>query len=50
MWCADKMPSFAKGLEGAGEVKDVVSKAIEVNSEIDANNAQREKLLAKYKK
>jgi len=49
MWCADKMPSFAKGLE-ATNPKDVVDKAMNANSEIEANNEQRQKLLALYKK
>ena len=49
MWCADKMPSFAKGIEKT-TARDVVKKAVDANSETDANDEQRTKLLAKYMK
>jgi len=51
MWCADKMPSFAAGLDASTMSKEeVVKKAMEANSETQANNEQRENLLKMYKK
>jgi hypothetical protein len=49
MWCADKMPSFAKGVEPTTP-DEVVKKAMDANSEVEATFEQRAKLLAKYKK
>merc|ERR1712070_206374 len=49
MWCADGMPSFSKGCDGA-DANEVVKKALSANSEIDATNEQRSNLLKKYKK
>jgi hypothetical protein len=43
------MPSFAKGIEKT-TARDVVKKAVDANSETDANDEQRTKLLAKYMK
>jgi len=48
MWCADKMPSFAKGISEA-DANAVVAKAMAANSEMDANNEQRSALIKKYK-
>jgi len=48
MWCADKMPSFAKGITG-DKPEDVVSQAMAANSETDATNKQRDALILQYK-
>jgi GTPase SAR1 family protein len=47
MWCADKMPSFGKGIEGA-DAKEVVEKAMASNAEVEAGNKQRDAIIAKY--
>lgn len=48
MWCADKMPSFSKGLNKTSW-EDVVNKALGGNAEVDENSRARDLLLVKYK-
>jgi len=47
MWCADKMPSFAKGLP-ATSADDVVNKSLERNADIKANLERRAALIKEY--
>jgi len=49
MWCADKMPSFAKGIT-SDDAGSVVSQAMAANAESDAINKQRDSLIAKYQR
>jgi len=48
MWCADKMPSFGKGIDGA-DANAVVELAMAANAEVDATNEQRDAIILKYK-
>jgi len=48
MWCADKMPSFGNGIDGA-DANAVVEKAMAANAEVEALNKQRDAIIAKYK-
>jgi len=48
MWCADKMPSFGNGIEGA-DSNAVVEKAMAANAEVESLNKQRDAIIAKYK-
>ena len=48
MWCADKMPSFGNGIEGADSIA-VVEKAMAANAEVESLNKQRDAIIAKYK-
>jgi len=48
MWCAEKMPSFAKGMTGEN-ADQVIDKALKSNLEIEGVAIQRAALIKKYK-
>jgi len=49
MWCAEKMPSFTAGCEGA-DANAVVALALAKNSDVDAAAKRRTALIGKYAK
>jgi len=57
-WCADGMPSFGKqvpdqdalGTDNASRAVEVISRALALNAQVDANSKLRDNLLANYKK
>jgi len=52
LWCADKMPSFADGIAGKESMSpdELVDAAMAANTATAAVRAERQKLVAKYKK
>jgi len=47
MWCADKMPSFAAGVEGA-DAKECVTKALAASTDVAKSAEARSALISKY--
>jgi len=46
MWCADKMPSFTKGIEG-GDAASIVKKAVAEAKDVTDNQKKRAELIKK---
>ena len=46
MWCADKMPSFTKGIEG-GDAASIVKKAVAEAMDVTDNQKKRAELIKK---
>ena len=47
MWCADKMPSFAAGVDGS-DATEVVTKALKKSADVAENAKLRTGLITKY--